>query len=130
MMNWKIPVLSIVILLILSPLSAKSSFALYFNSSKTRIRTVIVYNETGDSLSIGINGGMDWAGGGEGEPSSLPPGDLTSFRAAFATGDCIFIESEDDGVFLAITSDRDSVYVYAREDQTVAAGEARPVREE
>ncbi|MBP5158374.1 MAG: hypothetical protein ILP18_10960 [Treponema sp.] len=129
-MNWKIPVLSIVILLILSPLSAKSSFALYFNSSKTRIRTVIVYNETGDSLSIGRNGGMDWAGGGEGEPSSLPPGDLTSFRAGFMTGDCILIESEDDGVFLAISSDRDSVYVYAREDQTVAAGEARPVREE
>lgn len=118
-----------VLLLLLLPLPAKSRFALYFNSGKMHMRTVIVYNETATPLSIGMNGGMDWADE-EGKASSLVPGDLTSFRKDFSTGDCILIESEDDGVFLALSSDRDSVYVYAREDQTVAAGEARPVREE
>ena len=96
--------------------SAQSAFALYFNSDRTRITTVIIYNETSRPLSIGVNGGMDWWGDGdEGEASSLAPGDLTSLRTDFSTGDCIMIESESDDVSLAMSSDRDSVYVYANE---------------
>ena len=57
-MSRKIPVLAAALLLALSPLTAESSFALYFNSSKTRITTVIIYNETGTPLSIGVNGGF------------------------------------------------------------------------
>lgn len=105
---------------------AQSAFALYFNSDKTRIRTIIIYNETALPLSIGVNGGMDWWGdGGGGEASSLAPGDLASLRTNFRTGDCVMIESESDAVFLAMNSDRDSVYVYAREGD----GEERVVRE-
>lgn len=105
---------------------AQSAFALYFNSDKTRIRTIIIYNETALPLSIGLNGGMDWWGdGGEGDASSLAPGDLVSLRTNFRTGDCVMIESESDMVFLAMNSDRDSVYVYAREGD----GEERVVRE-
>ncbi len=93
---------------------AQSSFALYFNSDRTGIGTVIIYNETSLPLSIGVNGGMDWWGdGGEGEASILAPGDLASLRTDFRTGDCIMIESESDSVSLALSSDRDSVYVYA-----------------
>lgn len=123
-MSRKHPVLTVLILLVLLsvPLVAESSFALYFNSGKTRITTVIIYNETSLPLSIGVNGGMDWAmddgegmDGGEEKAASLLPGDLTSLRKNFVTGDCILIESGDDGVFLALNSDRDSLYVYARE---------------
>ncbi len=128
----KIPVLAAILFLALAPLAAESSFALYFNSSKTRITTVIIYNETGMPLSIGVNGGFDWAmddgkstGDGDEKAASLPPGDLTSLRKDFATGDCILIESESDGVFLAMSSDRDSLYVYARE----GGGETKVVRE-
>lgn len=131
-MSQKIPVLAAVLFLALAPLAAESSFALYFNSNRTRITTVIIYNETGRPLSIGVNGGFDWAmddgggtGDGEEKAASLPPGDLTSLRTDFATGDCILIESEDDGVFLSLTSDRDSLYVYARE----GGGETKVVRE-
>ena len=45
----------------------------------------------------------------------LVPGDLISLRRNFSMGDCITIASESDGVSLGMSSDRDSVYVYARE---------------
>ncbi len=131
-MRQKIPVLAAVLFLALAPLAAESSFALYFNSDRTRITTVIIYNETGRPLSIGVNGGFDWAmddGGGTGNEeekvASLPPGDLTSLHKSFATGDCILIESAGEGILLSLTSDRDSLYVYAKE----GGGDAKVVRE-
>ena len=144
--------LSALVFLVLAPLGAESCFALYFNAERTRIRTVIIYNETGLPLSLSLNGECVWehsgraaagtagafagSGGpgpdggsfsdGESAPdgSSVPDGesaavlvsgDLISLRRNFTTGDCITIASESDGVSLAVDSDRDSVYVYARE---------------
>ena len=144
--------LSALVFLVLAPLGAESCFALYFNAERTRIRTVIIYNETGLPLSLSLNGECVWehsgraaagtagafagSGGpwpdggsssdGESTPngSSVPDGesaavlvsgDLISLRRNFTTGDCITIASESDGVSLAVDSDRDSVYVYARE---------------
>lgn len=131
-MKRKLLLLASLVLLAAAPLAAQSSFALYFNSDRTRITTMIIYNETSRPLSIGVNGGMDWAmddgestDGGDEKTASLLPGDLTSLRKNFMTGDCILIESESDGVFLAMNSDRDSVYVYARD----GGGETKVVRE-
>ena len=151
--------LSALVFLVLAPLGAESCFALYFNAERTRIRTVIIYNETGLPLSLSLNGECVWehsgsaaagtagafagsggpgpdggssSGGGSapGDGSSTPDGssvpdgesaavlvsgDLISLRRNFTTGDCITIASESDGVSLAVDSDRDSVYVYARE---------------
>lgn len=132
--------LSALVFLVLAPLGAESCFALYFNAERTRIRTVIIYNETGLPLSLSLNGECVWehsgraaagtagafAGSGGPGPDSgsssdgesaavLVSGDLISLRRNFTTGDCITIASESDGVSLALDSDRDSVYVYARE---------------
>ena len=113
-MSLRLPLIASAILLAGQNLPAQSSFALYFNSDRTQIRTVIIYNETSLPLSIGVNGGMTW-GGGDGEPSNLAPGDLTSLRKDFQTGDCIMIASDNDEISLSLASDRDSVYVYASE---------------
>lgn len=131
--------LSALVFLVLAPLGAESCFALYFNAERTRIRTVIIYNETGLPLSLSLNGECVWehsassgspagafAGSGgpgpdgesvpDGESAAvLVSGDLISLRRNFTTGDCITIASDSDGVSLAVDSDRDSVYVYARE---------------
>ncbi len=131
--------LSALVFLVLAPLGAESCFALYFNAERTRIRTVIIYNETGLPLSLSLNGECVWehsgssgspagtfaGSGGSGPDGSSTPdgesaavlvsGDLISLRRNFTTGDCITIASESDGVSLAVDSDRDSVYVYARE---------------
>lgn len=138
--------LSALVFLVLAPLGAESCFALYFNAERTRIRTVIIYNETGLPLSLSLNGECVWEhsgraaagtagafagsggpgpdGGSAPDGSSVPDGesaavlvsgDLISLRRNFTTGDCITIASESDGVSLAVDSDRDSVYVYARE---------------
>ena len=145
--------LSVLVFLALAPLAAESCFALYFNADRTRIRTVIIYNETGLPLSLSLNGECVWEHSGsvssgtagafalEGDgsvpaetrvpgggtaldsgtaPDSestavLVPGDLISLRRNFSMGDCITIASESDGVSLGMSSDRDSVYVYARE---------------
>ena len=151
--------LSVLVFLALAPLAAESCFALYFNADRTRIRTVIIYNETGLPLSLSLNGECVWehsgsvssgtagafaSGGGGSVPGDtrvaadtrvpgggtaldsgtapdsestavLVPGDLISLRRNFSMGDCITIASESDGVSLGMSSDRDSVYVYARE---------------
>lgn len=144
--------LSALVFLVLAPLGAESCFALYFNAERTRIRTVIIYNETGLPLSLSLNGECVWEhsgraaagtagafagsggpgpdggsfsdGGSAPDDESVPDGesaavlvsgDLISLRRNFTTGDCITIASESDGVSLAVDSDRDSVYVYARE---------------
>ncbi len=105
------------LILVAAPLQARSRFAFYFNSSKTRITTIIIYNESTLPLSLDVNGEI----GGKNDVSSsesaglLIPGDLISFRRNFQTGDCIMVESESDELSLAMTNDRDSVYIYARE---------------
>ena len=101
------------------PVRAQSSFALYFNSDQVHITTVIIYNESSLPLSLDLNGEIDWEHTdrvtGSGTATVLVPGDLISLRQDFMTGDCITIESESDELSLAMTNDRDSVYIYASE---------------
>ncbi len=98
---------------------AESRFALYFNSENPSTKTIIIYNESSQLLSLNLNAEIDWENAesiiNDDTANILVPGDLISFRQDFERGDCITIESENDELSLFINSDRDSIYVYASE---------------